>query len=401
MKLNIKYRPNVRLIDYDGDLSHRWYVEFYTKEGVRKRVYEPLNRYKPRFNSPSEIEKCIRTRRQVAKDMMDAIEELLSKGFNFQDIGTAPEEKQKPSRKFNMTQALDKMIEFLSAEKKSERTIQSFSSCVTMLNHFLDYKKLPKDISPDDISPDLALQFQDWLLITRKVSPITANSYVSYLKSLYNRMKKKQLCKTNPFADVELLKEEETEKVPFTLDELRIITDKLPQIDPMIWLFSLHIFYCYIRPNEIRQLKRSNYDFEAREIRIGGKVAKGNKTAIVKMPDDFHRFLISRGIDKLPGHFYVFGDNKGEAGTGMKRRQYYTDRWKAAVKKIIGIDKDMYSMKHTSARLYLLNGGKIEWLQHQMRHADIRETQGYVKSLRGGEGLERFIETFPNGILKI
>jgi integrase len=401
MKLNLKHRPNIRLVDHDGDLTKRWYVEFYPKEGLRKRLFEPLNRYKPRINTPSEVDKCIKLRRQVALNMMDAIEDLLAKGFDFTDLNTLPAEKPKSSRKFTMAQSLDKMIEFLAAEKRSERTIQSFSSCVTMLNHFLEYKKLSADISPDDISPDLARQFQDWLLITRKVSPITANSYVSYLKTLYNRMKKKQLCKTNPFIDVELLKEEDTEKVPFTLDELRIITEKLPEIDPMIWLFSLHIFYCYIRPNEIRQLKRSNYDFEAREIRIGGTVAKGNRTAIVKMPEDFHRYLMEQGIHKLPGHFYIFGSEKGASGTEPKRRQYYTDRWKAAVKKTIGIEKDMYSMKHTSARLYLLNGGKIEWLQHQMRHADIRETQGYVKSLRGGEGLERFIETFPNGILKI
>jgi integrase len=64
--------------------------------------------------------------------------------------------------------------------------------------------------------------------------------------------------------------------------------------------------------------------------------------------------------------------------------------WSQYVKTDLGIDKNMYALKHTGAQLYIeKNNPDAAWLQHQMEHSSLAQTQAYIAKLQGKKIDER------------
>ena len=59
-------------------------------------------------------------------------------------------------------------------------------------------------------------------------------------------------------------------------------------------------------------------------------------------------------------------------------------RWREKVKDKIGINKDLYALKHTGNIEYLINNkgmNNLKWQQLQNRHADPVQTETYNKRI--------------------
>lgn len=117
------------------------------------------------------------------------------------------------------------------------------------------------------------------------------------------------------------------------------------------------------------------------------------------MPE-FLEYLRKNGVDKYPANQYLFS-KKGTMEPGEKPiiRNRVSELWKKHVKDDLQIDKDMYALKHTSAKLFILNGGSKEALQAQMGHATIATTEIYIKRITPQESLNRFYREFKSGLL--
>lgn len=78
-----------RLNDYAGDLTKRWYIEYYIwdtdQEAFAKKRYWGMNKYT-----------SVSARRQVSRQKMEEIRKVIEEGFT---IGKKPEE---PAQRFNL-----------------------------------------------------------------------------------------------------------------------------------------------------------------------------------------------------------------------------------------------------------------------------------------------------------
>lgn len=73
----------------------------------------------------------------------------------------------------------------------------------------------------------------------------------------------------------------------FSKGQIKFLSKTLSKEDPELWLAVQFIFYCFIRPNELRQLKVSNVIVEDARICIPAHISKNKKTQYIIIPEAF------------------------------------------------------------------------------------------------------------------
>jgi integrase len=188
----------------------------------------------------------------------------------------------------------------------------------------------------------------------------------------------------------------------FTQDELRNLFAAIDKVKPTLKhphlpiilpaMFRL-IYSCGLRPNEGRELLRSNIDFKTGAIRIVN--AKGKKERTVVMSDDMLDRLL--GYDEERREFagvnpYFFPSENGGVYTEKVIQQWFKDCWAAAnptipESRLPGVR--VYDLRHvfaTTALTRWVESGanikaKIAYLRAFMGHETLNETLYYVHLL--------------------
>lgn len=149
--------------------------------------------------------------------------------------------------------------------------------------------------------------------------------------------------------------------------------------DPQLCLFCQMEYYCAIRPNELRQLRIGDIDFERRIIRVSSTISKNRQTEFVNMPGQLYNILTKAGYNELCGDWFLFseGGEPGEVMLGKNNFRFRFDR----IRNRLGISADykLYSFKHTGG-VELVNADIDTWeLQRHFRHKSIDTTERYIR----------------------
>lgn len=148
--------------------------------------------------------------------------------------------------------------------------------------------------------------------------------------------------------------------------------------------------YCFIRPNELRQLQIQDIAIEDSTIYVKAEISKNGKSQPARIPAAFIETL-TEFIGNRPPNAYLFGsDTKPhrknqfcvEHKRFLEKHQYNTKEYK------------FYSWKHTGAYLAVRAGIQSKDLQLQMRHHSLDETDKYLRQLSVAE-LTDFSEKMP------
>lgn len=82
---------------------------------------------------------------------------------------------------------------------------------------------------------------------------------------------------------------------------------ELEETDPQLWLAAQFMFYCFIRPKELRFMKIKHLDLFEGRITLYADITKPNKTRIVDIQKTFLNKLISQyKLHKYNEEDYVF-----------------------------------------------------------------------------------------------
>lgn len=113
------------------------------------------------------------------------------------------------------------------------------------------------------------------------------------------------------------------------------------------------------------------------------KKARENNPEISKRITEILEYLEKeKRVDLLRPKQYIFSQSRTLLpGNTPLWRNRVSELWKDVVKEGIGIDKDMYALRHLSAKRFILNGGKSKHLQLLMRHHSLDETEKYIATL--------------------
>jgi integrase len=132
-------------------------------------------------------------------------------------------------------------------------------------------------------------------------------------------------------------------------------------------------------------------DLGNNEINLPAEITKTNKIRIVPINPFLKKELEAMNFAKLPKDFFLFGSNR-EAGKGnigkhldfipaptKIKRDTATKRWYRIVKTGLGIDMNLYALKHLGANKKILAGLELDTLRELYGHTSKLMTVKYAK----------------------
>jgi site-specific recombinase XerD len=366
----------------DGNLENRWYIIFYVwdiqqRKMVRKRDYS-VNNYS------TTIE-----RNAFAKQRIKSINELLEDGYHI-DANKKSEVVGSVEEGTTLEKALRNVLEI----KKQTFRQSSYLSFSSTLNCFLAWtlKNRLSNINVRYLDRMHAISFVDHLIVDEQLSGKTINGKISYLKSLFNELIEREIIKENPFVKIKKRKEVKTyQNLAYTDAEITKLKEAIEKKDIELWTFVLFIYYCYLRPIEIRALTMENVNLKTHKIFVPANISKNGKEAYIDIPSPFMNFLENTNFFKDKKGLLFKNRNGKAVGKNVMtyRHKTYIDN--------LTMDNvhTLYSWKHTGVVKAYKAGVDIKSIQRQCRHSSIEMTDNYLKSL-GMYNNDEFLLKMPS-----
>ena len=347
----------------------RWYV-YFSVNGKQKRYTGDLNRIK-----------SLKERQAQGKILVKFFKDQIASG------------RYDDGRAMPINRTLIDALNF-SLEKKKE-----FISTKT----FHDYKNSLSFVLPAIKSVSLEhLYIKDTRRVhvklileqvkkDRKWSNKSYNKNLSYLSAIFNELLQWDLIETNPCYKIKRLKEEDSvANRPATSTEVLRIKKHLQSKHLGFFRYVVTIFHTGIRPVELTRITVGMVNLNNQTIIMPAHITKGRKKQRV-VPINHHLLKEFEAMDlgKYPEDFYLFGRiPTGKRGrnrieflpaSGMLKRDTPNRNWNTLVKKDLGIDVNLYAMKHTGANAKILAGIDLEALRDLYGHQSKLMTLRYAK----------------------
>lgn len=265
---------------------------------------------------------------------------------------------------------------YLLIDKKySNATIESYTYCLNKYYTFMKKNNLNlKTIKKNDIKDYLKY------LKDNKMSPKTINQNMSCLRSFYKFLIIEKYLTADPLEYVEAPKFRKS--LPKVLSKEEV--DKLLDID-LINKYSyrnkamLELMYATgVRVSELVNLKIHDIDYDMELLRTMGK---GNKERIIPIGEyamyylklyvnNFREELIKKNYTD-----YLFLNNHGKK---ISRQSFYKLIKELAIKKNIKTEFSPHTLRHSFATHLLDSGTDIKSIQEMLGHSSLQTTQIYT-----------------------
>ncbi len=381
----------------DGQ-PRRWHVEF--------SVFDEIKDKMQRFRKTEGFAKCTTDRQCWANayKLKNEYSRKLQAGWTpFDDsqnviweddlVYKAIYKNQKPLYRTKRTVAYYSTRFLRTKANTSAGSYKTYMSKLRKLRSWLIKKKLnEKDASI--ITVEHAFSFMHDLNEIKK-SGQTNNEYLRLFKEFWKFMKKDRKGIENIWEDLPRYKKDTRPQRPLKKGVLKLIKEELQSTKPQLWLAAQFMYYCFIRPGELRQMQIRHLDMYEGKVILYPEFTKTDKTRVVDIPDQFSKILMSKyKLHTFPEEFYMF-TKQGIPGIKMVHNNYFNKQF-AVVRNKLGLPKEykFYGFKHTGAVVAVRNGADIKEIQHQMGHSNIQITDEYLKNMVGYES-EFFRKKMP------
>jgi len=324
-------------ITSNTDLSKTWFVHYKDETtGKRVRVYGLINR-----------EKTFEDRMRVAEDL---VKQLLS--------------KHKPAEQLSLYERAIAHIDEQNWRQKSRQTY------VTVVRRFIAYA------GNNPLSADLAKSF--FLEVKRTKNPTTYNKYLQKLKLVLTGVGEGTILE-----GIQPVRENRQPARYFQKHQIKRLSTAIAARDPELFLFVKFVYYCFIRPKELRMLKVDNLLLDSNQILIPGAVSKNKKSEYVAIPEAFRPDLEQfRG---MPPNQLLFS---------VAENNMYNRHLKILKENGFGKGYCLYSWKHTGAIQAVKSGVGVKELQIQLRHHSLDQVNEYLRQM-GVWDLKNLQANFP------
>ena len=371
-----------KLNDCGGDLNGRWYIEFYgwdvqKKKLLRKRFYEVNN-----FASEQD-------RRLYANRIIQQLNALLKEGYHFDLNKVPPDAESEQTLSYTLRDAISHALEI---KKPSVRkaSYPSYKSTVQLFLKWVDNYHL-SGLDVTNFDKLRAVYFDDYLLVECGYTAKTVNGHIAYMKSLFQVLVEREIILNNPFKNIKKHKESQSSKnLAFNVDQITRIKKIIEEKDPQLWLFIQFIYYCFLRPNEIRQLEHRYVHLDDKKIFIPSQISKNGKDGYVSIPDNFYNLLLESEYFNRKQQYIFQARRQGEPIS----KNVMCRRFHELIKDLkLGEDYTLYSWKHSGVVAAYNAGVDIKTIQSQCRHQSLEQTDIYLKSL--GLGVSQAMNKIP------
>ncbi len=211
------------------------------------------------------------------------------------------------------------------------------------------------------------------------LSPVTVNTRLKTLRTLFKFLCEENLMESNPLQSVKKVVENDNAITILTVNELQRLLNTPNQrrySDFRDYVLMNVLLDSFLRINEALSLKASDIDTEAGVLTIRSETSKSRRTRLIPIQKSTLKLLqelISENDDFETD--YIFLANYGEP----MEANHFRKRLKQFVTKA-GIEKRVHPhlFRHTGATLFLEAGGDIRHLQLILGHKDLRMVLKYT-----------------------
>ena len=346
----------------------QWYVDFFAYDPARgkmRRKKYMLDHYKNEQD-----------RENVAAILIHNIFEKLKVGWN-------PFVNARKTRQFTeFSTVLQRYHDYtVVAEQKGMLRAKTAGDYRSRLNQMKIYlQEVDTGIKyVYQFDRSFAIDFLDYLILDKDVSPKTRNNYRTWLSTFGTWLKDRLYIDDNPIDAIHMLNEEEKFRDPLTAADLVRLRDYTKKYNPPFYLACMMEYYCFIRPDELRYVRIGDISIEDQTVYVHPEFAKNRKGQVVALNDNLLKIMIEQKVFDHPSNEFLFGHKLVPGPEKIYVNQCRLE-W-AKVRKALGWPKSyqFYSLKDSGIR-DLANAEGIVVARDQARHSDVSVTNKYLKN---------------------
>lgn len=357
--------------------SQGWYVVWYEKNPATGQ----LQRFRNTFQLNRIPNKTQRAQRAAA--IVEEITRALVAG------GYAYAGRQESGLEYTPISEAMQVASSLKASTSVEATNQSYASHIRIFLAWARAERL-EDLPVKAFTRLHAVRFLD----SRKgVGTRTYNNYVTFMRSIWNALQERGYVESNPWNQVKKAKETAKNRRTFEPGEAAAVAAFIAGKNPGLFAAVLLQYYCFIRPNEMRQLRRRDFDLEGGVIRIPAPVAKSKRPRLVTMPENVRAYFLEQ-YSRTPPNYFLWGPNqKPHPAACQGKNEFYKThkrllqqlRKSGVVADITGLT--FYSWKDTGLTEASKTVGLLDLMQ-QAGHHDPKITMVYIRQGKKNEAFQ-------------
>jgi integrase len=348
-----------------GNLMKRWFIEwlqFDNNEGKlkRKRIWIPS---KP---------KTLKFRYDFAEDICTKIvNDLQEKGI----INTTNKVEKYLIRRESNFEIIKKAIDNKTLRRK---TIQTYYSHGRLFCKYLEVKNITS------LSEVTAEHAKEYLFFNRADAGNTYKNKINHLKSIFNELILLNQVAFNPFSLLKCAIVNDSDfNHPFSDYEKVLIEDYLKVNNLPLFYFTRFLFFGFIRPQELINIRIKDIDVRNRTIRVSGSISKTKKNGVIPIINPLMTIIQESKYLNYPPDFYLFG--KDLAPSCLKCPINKPNFQHRQALETLGIYqpkiKVLYSWKHTGNIFAYLSGVDVKVIQKINRHSNFETTEIYLRKL--------------------
>lgn len=366
-----------------GDINKKWFV-YYRFWSERSQKYEPIRIYKGFAERKTKAAK-IRYANQLIEELTfklrnghDPIAEKEADIIFYDEIEYANITnlggRNKKSNK-NVNYWANKYFASISREI-SKATYDTYQSKLRVFVYYLKEKNIENaDITA--ISTKTINEFFEYLVNVRGIGN-SRQMYKEQLIRLFDFIIKQKAIRINPVVGIEIKRK--TPQPPRYFQQISLVNMRKYMLanNPQLWLAARFIFYCYIRPHELRFLKVGDILINEGIIRIRANISKNRKERNPVIPENFKHELIEEGILNYPESYFIISTKHKPSLKGVSKNYLWKHFDK--VRKDLGIQKEFkfYGFKHTGMIMSKKSGADSKDIQMQAGHHSLDMLDKYI-----------------------
>lgn len=327
----------------------------------------------------------LKNREKAAKIMIKSLNEALKDGYNPLNESIDPVAKVVEVQKsFSVLEAFEigYKLKLNRLDKDKVRTVEAYGYHSRHFIRFLNDCKL-EGLDSNSFTAKYAVMYQDWC-IDSGLSAVTINTKTEYISTIFKMAAQNECILFNPFANIDKLKEKEsTLYTVYTDEQIVSIKSKLLAECGALWQIFLFVFYAYMRPSSIVNLRVRDIDFAESTIFVNGKSHKNGKDQYKQLLKIHADYLIDY-VNGYADDYFLFSDGWSPGPEPIKRRKL-SDKWNELIIKGLGMDVKLYAAKHSGSSIFVSENGSnenLKWLQMQMSHSSLEMTSIYTNKLK-------------------
>lgn len=327
-----------------------------------------------------------KTRDRYAVRLMDHIDKNLDAGKNpfIEDTN----KKQYTTIK----EALQFVLDFKNMYIR-KRTKHTFDSRMNVLTEWLEKKKMMGNFI-FELTGEVAMTFMNSLITERKIKGRTWNNYLIDYRTFFNTLIKNNYITKNPFHSVDKMREECTNKRPFTSEEVKKYFDYVKKNDYDFYVMSLFCYYLALRPAEICRLHIFDFFLDKEMVIVPAASSKAAKRRIIPIAKPLQAILKDY-FRQFPSGSRICSQ-KFKPGTVEIAPTRMAEHFRI-IANHLGISKEVYfySLKDTAADRLMEAGFTPKTIRDLFGHSSIAITDVYLKKIRTSID-RKLIDQFPD-----